>query len=192
MTGLTFTGTWRAINQMTSVLFNTSGELFRPLAGRPVALAAGYEYRLLVAENAPDPITVAGETTGNAAQITSGHYYVNEGYAELSVPVIGNLPFAEDVEATAAMRVSDYNTFGGRVTYKLGARWRVIRDVTFRGTYSTGFRAPSISDLFLGQADSFPPVSDPCRGRGVAGGGTPPPNCFATGVANNGDTQTQE
>jgi len=191
--GLTFTGTLRAVNQMTSVLFNTSGELFPLFSERPLGLAAGYEYRFLVGENVPDPITVAGETTGNAAQITSGHYYVNEGYAELSVPIVANLPFAEDVEANAAVRVSNYNTFGAQATYKLGGRWRVIRDVTLRGTYSTGFRAPSISDLFLGQADSFPNVSDPCRGQGVAGGGTPPPNCLAQGLpaVGTGDAQTQ-
>jgi outer membrane receptor protein involved in Fe transport len=100
---------------------------------------------------------------------------------------------AEDVEAIAAVRVSEYNTFGGQVTYKLGGRWRVSRDVTFRGTYSTGFRAPSISDLFLGQADSFPNVSDPCRGVGVAGGGPLPPNCVPQGVPILGsrDAQTQ-
>jgi iron complex outermembrane receptor protein len=192
--GLTFTGTLRALNQMTSVLFNTSGELFSLFSERPVGLAAGYEYRLLVGENVPDPITVAGQTTGNAAQITAGHYYVNEGYAELSVPVVGNLPFAEDVEATGAVRVSDYSTFGNQVTYKLGGRWRVIRDFTFRGTYSTGFRAPSIANLFLGQADSFPNVSDPCRGQGVSGGGPPPPQCAAQGIpaAGTGDTQVQE
>ncbi len=173
ITGLTFTGTLRAVNQMTSVLANTSGELFSlPSASRPVGLAAGYEYRLLVGENVPDPITVAGETSGNAAQITSGHYYVNEGYAELSVPVVDNLPFAELVEASAALRVSAYSTFGTETTYKLGGRWRLIRDVTLRGTYSTGFRAPSISDLFLGQADSFPNISDPCKGPAPL-----PPNC---------------
>src|SRR6266851_3330624 len=191
--GLTFTGTLRALNQMISVLFNTSGELFPLFSERPVGLAAGYEYRFLVGENVPDPITVAGQTTGNAAQITGGHYYVNEGYAELSVPVIGNRPFAEDVEANGAVRVSNYNTFGSQVTYKLGGRWRIIRDFTLRGTYSTGFRAPSISDLFLGQADSFPNVSDPCRGKGIAGGGTPPPNCLAQGLpaTGTGDAQTQ-
>jgi len=189
--GLTFTGTLRAVNQMTSVLFNTSGELFSlPSAARPVGLGAGYEYRLLVGENVPDPITVAGQTTGNAALITSGHYYVNEGYAELSIPVIGNLPFAEDIEATGAVRVSAYSNFGTETTYKVGGRWRVIRDVTIRGTYSTGFRAPSISDLFLGQADSFPNVSDPCKGPAPL-----PANCTSPGSpvppSGTGDLRTQ-
>ncbi len=186
---LTFTGTLRGTNQMTAVQFNTSGELFRTFADRPAGLAAGYEYRFLAGENIPDPLTVAGLTTGNKSDVTRGQYYVNEGYAELSVPVVSHLPFAEDVEATAAARLSNYSSFGGRVTYKFGGRWRLIQDFTVRGTFSTGFRAPSTSDLFGGQADSFPPVSDPCRGAGVAGGGPPPASCGA--AAGNGDTQTQ-
>src|SRR5439155_11796760 len=103
---------------------------------------------------------------------------------------IGNLPFADDIEATGAVRVSAYSNFSTQTTCKLGGRWRVIRDVTIRGTYSTGFRAPSISDLFLGQADSFPNVSAPCKGPAPL-----PPNCTASGssVPSNGtgDLRTQ-
>ncbi len=189
ITGLTFTGTLRGINQLTAGQFNTSGELFRLFANRPVGLALGYEYRIVSGENIPDPITVAGDTTGNKGDITKGHYYVNEGYGELSIPLIGGIPFVEDLEATAAMRIFSYNTFGTDYTYKLGGRWRVVPDFTFRGTYSTGFRAPSIAELYQGQADGFPNVQDPCRGAGIAGGGPPPASCGD--AAGNGDAQTQ-
>ena len=182
---LTFTGTLRGINQMVTAQLNTAGELIRLFSDRPVGLAVGYEYRIVSGANIPDPITVAGETTGIKATITSGHYYVNEGYGELSIPIVNGLPGAHDVEGTAAARVFNYSTFGTDVTYKLGGRWRIIPDFTVRGTYSTGFRAPSIGDLFLGQADSFPNVTDPCRAaRG-------PANCSAQGVLGNGDTVTQ-
>src|SRR5713101_3875340 len=189
ITGLTYTGVSRGVNQMTAFQFNTSGELFRLLSDRPVGIAVGYEYRIVSGENIPDPITVQGNTTGNKGDITRGHYYVNEGYGELSVPIVSGLPFAQEVEATGAIRAFNYSNFGGDYTYKLGGRWSVIPDFTVRGTYSTGFRAPSISDLYLGQADSFPNTQDPCRGLGVAGGGPPPAACGD--AANNGDLQTQ-
>jgi len=189
ITNLTFTGNLRGTNQMTAFNFNTAGELFKLLADRPVGLALGYEYRFLTGENIPDPITVAGDTTGNKGEITKGHYYANEGYGELSLPIVNNLPGAENIEATAAARVFNYSTFGTDATYKFGGRWTLVRDFTVRGTYSTGFRAPSISDLFLGQADSFPPVSDPCRGPSVPNAGPAPASCGA--AANNGDAQTQ-
>ena len=189
VTPLTFTGALRGTNQMTSFLANTGGELFHLFAERPVGLAAGYEYRFLSGESIPDPLTVAGLTTGNKGSITRGKYHVNEGYGELSVPILSNVDYAQDLEATIAGRVFNYSTFGTGGTYKFGTRWRVVRDFTVRGTYSTGFRAPSISDLYAGLADAFPPVSDPCRGAGVAGGGPPPGSCGP--AANNGDAQTQ-
>ena len=181
---LSYTGVDRGINQMTAVQFNTSGELFTLAADRPAALAAGYEYRLLYGSAIPDPITVAGETTGNKSLITRGGYHVNEGYAELSLPIISNITGAEALEGTGAVRVFNYSTFGTDYTYKFGGRWRVIHDLTFRGTYSTAFRAPSIGDLYGGQGDNFAPVQDPCRNLATA-----PASCGA--AAGNGDDQTQ-
>jgi outer membrane receptor protein involved in Fe transport len=188
-TPLSYTGVDRGINQMTALQFNTSGELFTLAADRPVSIAAGYEYRLLYGSAIPDPITVAGETTGNKGLITRGGYHVNEGYAELSVPVISNITGAEALELTGAARVFNYSTFGTDWTYKGGARWRIIHDLTVRGTYSTAFRAPSIGDLYGGQSDNFAPVKDPCRGTSVPGAPPAPASCGI--AADNGDDQSQ-
>ncbi|HEY6948701.1 MAG TPA: TonB-dependent receptor, partial [Gemmatimonadales bacterium] len=187
VTGLTFTGVDRGINQMTAVQANTSGELFQLFADRPVGLALGYEYRLVYGAFIPDPITVAGETSGNKGLITKGGYHVNEGYAELSIPILSNVPLAENLEATAAARVFNYSTFGSDWTYKFGGRWSPVHDITVRGTYSTAFRAPSVGDLFGGQADNFAALKDPCAPTT----GAVPANCVAQGVNGNGDDQTQ-
>ncbi len=187
--GLTFTGTNRGINQLVNVTANVSGDLFPLFGDRPVGLALGYEYRNLFGANIPDPFTVAGEASGNKGLITQGRYYTNEGYGELSIPILANVPYAEVLEATAAARVFNYSNFGSDWTYKLGGRWRIIPDVTLRGTYSTAFRAPSIADLYQGQQDSFPNVKDPCRGP-AGGGSAPAPGCTGTAF-NNGDTSSQ-
>ena len=192
---LTVTGVDRGINQMTAVQANASGELFQLFADRPVGLALGYEYRLLYGASIPDPLTALGEISGNKSNPTKGGYHVNEGYAELSIPIVSNMPLAESIEATAAARVFNYSTFGSDWTYKVGGRWRPIHDVTLRGTYSTAFRAPSISDLYSGQADNFAAVNDPCQGGppGSAKEIKPGTPLFAAcGVAaNNQDDQTQ-
>ena len=189
---IAYTGNQRGFNQLVSAQFNTSGELFKLLSERPVGLALGYEYRILSGQLIPDPIAVAGLTTGSQGSITAGHYYVNEGYGELSIPLVSGMPYVENLEATAALRVFNYSNFGSDYTYKFGGRWSLVRDFTVRGTYSTGFRAPDVSDLFLGQSDSAPSGSDPCRGP-VAGGGPVPANCLAQGIPSTGtgDTQTQ-
>jgi iron complex outermembrane recepter protein len=180
---LGFTGTERGTNQLIAVQLNTSGDLFRLYADRSVALALGYEYRNVQGEALQDPITDAGENSDQNIRSTRGGYHVNEGYAELSVPVVSHIPYVEDFEASAAVRVFDYSNFGSDYTYKFGGRWSIFRDVTLRGTYSTAFRAPSVNDLFLGQQENFAPVKDPCAGAGA------PSSCGA--AAGNGDDQTQ-
>jgi outer membrane receptor protein involved in Fe transport len=192
--GLGVTAGEKGINQMTAVQFNTSGELFQlPTADRAIGLAAGYEYRLLYGAFIPDPLTAKGEISGNTSDITKGGYHVNEGYAELSLPLLSNMPGVESLEATAAARVFNYSTFGTDYTYKFGARWRPIHDVTLRGTYSTAFRAPGITDLYGGQFDNFASVSDPCAGPGIDPNSTLGKACTASTPAalNNGDSSTQ-
>jgi iron complex outermembrane recepter protein len=159
---LTFTGTSNGLNQMNAFQVNTSGELIPLLSERPVGLALGYEHRYLAGAFINDPLTAKFDNSNGGSFDTRGSYSVNEAYAELSIPIIGNRPFLEDLEASVAGRFFDYSNFGSDWTYKLGARYRPIRDVTVRGTYSTAFRAPSINDLFAGQFDNFPSVSDPC------------------------------
>src|SRR5215813_3244304 len=189
---IAYTGNQHGFNQLVSAQFNTSGELFKLYSVRPVGLALGYEYRIVSGNNTPDPITVAGQTTGNIAFITAGHYYVNEGYGELSIPIVSGMQFIENLEASAAIRVFDYSNFGSDYTYKFGGRWTPVRDFTVRGTYSTGFRAPDIGALFLGTSDDFPRAQDPCRGSG-AGGPQVPANCTAQGgpASGTGDTSVQ-
>lgn len=192
---LTFTGTARGTNQLAAFQANTSGELFRLMSDRAVGLAVGYERRELSGSFINDPITAAGLTTGNKGLDTRGSYNVNEIYGELSIPIVSGMPGIDDLEATAAIRWFDYSTFGSDSTYKLGARYRPIRDVTLRGTYSTAFRAPNIGELYGGQADNFPVVKDPCRGVTQGGqpvvAGTPLGDaCLAQGVPVGGSNDT--
>jgi outer membrane receptor protein involved in Fe transport len=167
---LSYRGTARGFTQQTVLQANAGGELFRlsPL-GRAAGLALGYEHRRERGSKIPDPLTASGDTTGNKSTATEGGYYVNEGYLELSVPLL-SAPTEDGtgrdvLELTGATRAFNYNTFGSGLTYKFGSRLSIIPDVTLRATYSTAFRAPSINQMFLGQTDDFPPVGDPCSKR---------------------------
>ncbi len=187
---LTFPLVTTISNQLTSAQANFGGELpFKLLSERPLGLAFGYEYRIELGRDTPDPVSAAGESTGNNRQETGGHFYVNEGYGELSIPIVSGMQFAENLEGSAAVRVFNYSSFGTDATYKFGARWSIIRDFTLRGTYSTAFRAPSITDLFQGASDNFPSLRDPCAttGAGQCGvQGVPPGGTQVTG-----ETQTR-
>ena len=188
---LSFAGTERGYTQQVSALFNVGGELFTLYADRPWALAAGYEHRRASGADIADPVTAGGDNaTGNAQEPTQGQYYVNEAYLELSMPILSNMTGIEDLEATAAARFSDYNMFGSTLNYKLGARWRVIPDVTVRSTFSTAERAPAINELYLGNVDSWEFVTDPCSDR--VPGSNVDKLCKAQGVPENlHDVKTQ-
>jgi outer membrane receptor protein involved in Fe transport len=183
VSGLLFSGTQRGISQLTAFQANASGELITLYGDKPVGLALGYEYRQMLGASIPDPVTVAGDTTGNKGLITQGSFYTNEGFAELSIPIIANVPFVETLELSAAARIFNYSNFGSDYTYKFGGRYSPIRDLTGRFTVSTAFRAPSVSDLYFGLSDSFPNIKDPCAANA--------PDTCPGAAKNNGDNRSQ-
>ena len=163
-------GAYTGANYGTTQMFiaggNFSGELFKLYSDRPASLAVGYEYRHEYGLFQNNPILAAGwdSDTGAPGPVdTRGGFYVNEGYGELVVPIISGAPGAENIEVQAATRIFDYSTFGSDLTYKFGARWSIIRELTLRGTYSTAFRAPNILELYQGQTGgNFESSNDPC------------------------------
>jgi iron complex outermembrane receptor protein len=185
-----FTGTDSGFNQQQIAQFNVTGRLFEIPGGGDAALALGAEYRDESGADIPNPLVALGEATGNKRDPTEGGYNVREGYAEISVvPILGQTG-AEWVELNAAIRAFDYDdTFGKGFTWKAGGLWRIGQGVAVRGTYSTAFRAPTISSLYSGQTDGFPGVTDPCGAVG-----TPTDferdNCMADGDTN-GDDRAQ-
>ena len=70
--------------------------------------------------------------------------------------------------SSAAVRWSDYSTFGSETTGKVGFRWQPIEALALRGTYSKGFRAPNLGELY-GLTQFGATLSDPCGPTGAAG-----------------------
>ncbi|MBB6598223.1 TonB-dependent receptor [Luteimonas sp. MC1825] len=167
----------RSENSLTLASANVTGALFEMPAG-PLAFAAGYEYRKYEGSYQPDPITVAGEYNGVPSGPTSGGYDVNEAYVEFAVPLMKDTAFGKSLDLSIAGRYSDYSTFGGESTGKLGLRWQLVDELVFRGSFAQGFRAPSIGELYgtLSRFDAT--LVDPCSG--AAGAVTP--ECVAQGV----------
>ena len=141
---------------------NIGGDLF-DLPGGPLGFSVGLEHRTEDGYDSPDALINSGNTTGNARTATNGGYDVDEAYLELAIPVLADLPVAKLLDFSLATRYSDYSNFGDTLNSKFGFRWKPIEDLMLRGNWSEGFRAPSIAELFAGQADSFPTLSDPCN-----------------------------
>ncbi|HYG06582.1 MAG TPA: TonB-dependent receptor [Stenotrophomonas sp.] len=151
---------------------NISGEIVTLPAG-PLAFAAGYEYRKESGQFDPDAFIAAGLSTGNGAKPTAGSYDLDEFFVELSIPVLADLPGAQLLDFSVASRYSKYSNFGNTTNNKYGFRWKPIEDLLVRGNYSEGFRAPSISNLFAGDADSFETYADPCSTTSAGQRGNP-------------------
>ncbi|HET6411006.1 MAG TPA: TonB-dependent receptor [Anaeromyxobacter sp.] len=159
-----FTGINSGGNSMFSLGASLSGELFKLWADNPTALAVGFEHRYETGFFTYNPIAVQGIDSDYNGENTHGSYSVGEVYGELSIPILSNKPLVDSLEAVAAIRYSDYSSFGGDTTYKFGARYSPIRDITFRGTASTGFRAPGITSLYGGTIPNAEAATDPCAG----------------------------
>ena len=196
---LAFQGNDSTLNQTVVVDFNLSGPLVKlPWADVPMGLAVGYEYRNEWGAFIPNPISQSGQNDGNNAQATKGGYYTNEAYAELNIPIVTGMVGIEDLEVLGAVRFVDYSNFGTNWSWKVGGRYKPIRDVTLRGTYTTAFRAPNINELYQGTSDNFPSLQDPCGGPNIDPNSTLGKQCLnpAQGggprVLNNGDDANQQ
>lgn len=133
---------------------NLTGDLFS-VGDRTAGFAAGVEHRRYKGELNPDPLRQTGESQDSFASPVSASYNVSEIYAEL------NVPLAETFDVSGALRYSDYSNFGGATTGKVGFRWQPVDDLVLRGTYSQGFRAPNIGELY-GLTQFGATLVDPC------------------------------
>ncbi|WP_288131021.1 TonB-dependent receptor [Microbulbifer sp.] len=130
--------------------------------GGALGFATGVEYREESGEFNPSPETQSGETFGNQQDATGGEYDVAEVFAEFNLPILAGVKGAEELTADVAVRYSDFSTFGGESTGKVGLLYAPIEDVRIRSSFSTSFRAPGIYELFSGSAQSYETLTDPC------------------------------
>ena len=159
------------------------------LPGGELGFAIGGEYRKEKSRFTPDAIASQGLTFTNALSATQGQFDVKEVFAELSAPVLSDVPLAHELRLGAALRYSDYSTIGSTTTWKLDGSYAPVRDIKLRATYSQAVRAPNIGELFGGASESRLVINDPCatfnQGSGTA---TRAANCAtllsAAGVTN--------
>ncbi|MFC4727698.1 TonB-dependent receptor plug domain-containing protein [Coralloluteibacterium thermophilus] len=160
---------------------NLNGEIME-LPGGMMGFAVGVERRKESGFDRPDAFVAAGYTSGNARLPTAGQYDLDEIYAELLIPVLSGVPGADLLEFSIASRYSDYSNFGDTTNSKFGFKWKPFDQLLVRGNWAEGFRAPPISTLFRGRADSFTNFGDICSED--FGGRTPTiaANCAAAGA----------
>ncbi len=156
---------------------NLTGDLWQMGENRYAGFAIGFEHRKYQGSFNPDPLRQTGESQDSFAAPISASYKVNEAYAEV------RLPWTNTFSTDFALRRSQYSTFGGATTGKAGFRWQPVQDLVLRGSYSQGFRAPNLGELY-GLTQFGATLTDPCGTTGTPGPAGPQyaVRCAAAGL----------
>ncbi|HJU24442.1 MAG TPA: TonB-dependent receptor, partial [Casimicrobiaceae bacterium] len=120
-----------------------SNDLFALPQG-PISIAVGGELRRERLDNAYSPVFTSGDVlgVGGSQQSAAGARTVGAVFVESIVPL------ARDIEAQIAARYDHYSDFGGTTNPKVALRWQPTRALLLRASWGTGFRAPTLYDLF--------------------------------------------
>ena len=138
-------GTW-ATGKLST--WDVNGQISHDLpdvfhAGEDPSVAVGMDVRgERIAYNTTPLAAVLQNVTGFAPTSVEGSRNEQAVYAELSLPV------TKQLELTASDREDRYSDFGNTNNGKLAFRFQPSNWVTFRGAASTGFRAPTLVNLF--------------------------------------------
>ncbi|MBE7522740.1 MAG: TonB-dependent receptor [Burkholderiales bacterium] len=143
-----------------------TGEVYQLPAG-PLTYALGFNWVDQSIQLNPAPAQFTGDIAGlgGATVNLDQSRDILAFYGELNVPIVRGSK-AGDLEASLAIRNDDYSDFGNTTNYYVSARWQPTKWLLTRVAYGTGFRAPTLSDLYypvvLGSSAQF---NDPVTGE---------------------------
>lgn len=116
----------------------------------PVPVVVGFEYQDLAYHQgypAPQDGIAGGDYVGEL--IESASRDIATFYAETA------LPLGSQVQLGLAVRFDNYSDFGSTTNPKLSLAWRPGRNWLLRGTWGTGFKAPSMIELFAPRQEAI-------------------------------------
>ncbi len=152
----------------------------------PVSFAVGGEYRKYTATRRSDDASkTPGEVVGGggAAPDIDGKYDVTDIFGEIAIPLLEDVPFAENLLLEGGVRYSDYSTAGQEWTWKVGGSWTPGGGITVRGNYQQSSRAPNIGELFVPVTTGLDNLAtDPCQGNAPVGNAALAAVCIAQGA----------
>jgi iron complex outermembrane receptor protein len=113
------------------------------LPGGDAAISVGFEVRHESLTFTPSTLLEEGEIRGDGpSSAFSGGRTVEALYSELE------LPLTKQLDAQIAARADHYSDVGTTVNPKIGLRYAPVHELVFRASAGTGFRAPSLADLY--------------------------------------------
>ncbi|MCF6438238.1 TonB-dependent receptor [Pseudoalteromonas luteoviolacea] len=127
---------------------------FGELEGGMISHYIGGEYFEEVLDSKFDAQSDAKLVGGNAGGSGMGERDVTALFYEVAFPIFDNLI------VSAAYRYDDYSDFGSVGNPSVKLEYRPFDDLLVRGSYSEGFRAPTLKELYGAESEGSPVTTD--------------------------------
>jgi len=140
---------WSSKTSLASLSGSASRALF-DLPGGPLSAAVGAEVRRETFVYNPSVSIQTGDITGQGGNQLpeDASRSVESVYVEVNAPIVHSL------DADAAVRYDHYQTVGSTVNPKASLKFQPWDWWLWRASAGSGFRAPSLTDLYAAQASS--------------------------------------
>lgn len=143
----------QVFQQAESSLFTTdlvlSGELGEMASG-PIGAAVGLSaWNEKLDQRTDNKSAQPGVIIGSAGSNDKGSRDVASVFGEF------NLPATEKLELNLAARADKYSDFGTTLNPKLGAKLKLSEQAMLRGSVGTGFKAPTLSQLYSAKSEGY-------------------------------------
>ena len=139
-----------------------TGDLIN-LPGGPIAAGVGAEWRRDEIKSIPNRVASEGLFWGfSADQGAAGEKTTAEMYGEVEVPILANLPYADELTINLSARRTDDQYYDTAWTWSGKMAYRPATPLLIRATKGTSYRAPNLRNLFLKQQTGFRTLFDPC------------------------------
>ncbi|WP_038029854.1 TonB-dependent receptor [Thermonema rossianum] len=140
ITGLHFTRYYKNIMQGFNLAFGTEYRIDR------YQIFAGEEASWKDYDDPDDPNSKPGGSQGFPGFRPENE--VDESRYNLAFYIDGELDITQKWLVAAAARFENYSDFGSTFTAKLASRYALSKQLAVRGSVSTGFRAPSLAQIY--------------------------------------------
>jgi iron complex outermembrane receptor protein len=151
---LRITNTFASVAKLDTVDLQGSGTLFN-LPGGAAKAALGAEVRHESVDDQPGAAAAAGLIFNTGSTRVVGSREIYSGFGELDLPVLPSL------DTDFALREEHYSDVGNNLRPQITLRWQPLRELTVRGVYADGFRAPSLAEASNSFSVAHQTVSNP-------------------------------
>ena len=153
------------VNKQHNAVAAVSGQLWDLWGAGAIGTAIGAEWRKEYTEGVGRTASTGDRWlfSNTGADFQGAEYESQEVFAEVSVPLFRDSVLGRYAEISASYRFSDYTTVGNTEVYGLNLIYRPIQDLTFKTSFNTSVRVPSLSENFSPNSQTFANAFvDPC------------------------------